>query len=444
MVLSNMAGSVLSTQNRRGFLSAIGLFSLVSVAACATSGAGRSSAARGIEAWLRQIVDNGWVCGAAAAISGADGAALTRTHGHADREAGASIRSDTIYRIYSMTKPITAAAMMAVVEDDDARLDQPIADFLPEFVSPRVFVRFEGESVITEPARRPITIRHLLTHTSGLSESFNRGFEPTAEIYHRIGLRAGNWDPVLGIRTLSDFSQRLAEIPLAFHPGERWLYGSGLDLAGRVIEAASGQDFAAFTHDRMLAPLRMDDTAYAISAAQTQRLAAMYVASPDQSMQRAPDAEIPGWNVPGGGVVPMGGGGLYSTLPDYVRFTRMLLHKGELDGVRVLSRSSVEQMMTNHLPPELGDAPLSEAARFGLGGEVAGLGFGLGGSVMLDPASAGGIGHVGEYAWGGAASTTFWVDPVENFSVVLMTQKLPSGVHPLRDQLRRIVYKPPR
>lgn len=115
MVLSNMAGSVLSTQNRRGFLSAIGLFSLVSVAACATSGAGRSSAARGIEAWLRQIVDNGWVCGAAAAISGADGAALTRTHGHADREAGASIRSDTIYRIYSMTKPITAAAMLSLI-----------------------------------------------------------------------------------------------------------------------------------------------------------------------------------------------------------------------------------------------------------------------------------------------------------------------------------------
>lgn len=442
MVVSGMAGPALGGRTRRDLLRAIGAVSSVSFVGCTTDRGVLRSVAPGIEAWLRQIVDNGWVAGAAVAVTGAGGGSLTRSFGHADREAAAPIKPDTIYRIYSMTKPITAAAMMAVIEDGAARLDQPIADFVPEFAAPRVFVRFEGEHAITEPARRPITIRHLLTHTSGLSESFNRGLEPTAEIYHRIGLRAGNWDPALGIRTLADFSARLAEIPLAFHPGERWLYSSSLDLAGRVVEVASGRDFAAFTHDRMLAPLRMNDTAYAIGAEQTQRLAAMYFATPDQGTQRTPDAQIPAWNAPGGGVVPMGGGGLFSTLPDYVRFTRMLLNKGELEGVRALSRGSVEQMMTSHLPPELGDTPLSEAARFGLGGEVAGLGFGFGGSVLLDPARAGGIGHVGEYAWGGAASTTFWVDPVENFSVVLMTQKLPSGVHPLRDQLRRIVYQP--
>ena len=416
--------------------------SAVQIAGCATSGPSRHISVDALDAYLRQIVDNGWVSGAAVAVSGPGGGTLTRSFGFADREARSPIRPGTIYRIYSMTKPVTAAAMMALVEEGAVRLDQPIADFLPEFSAPRVFVRFDGETAITEPARRPITVHHLLTHTSGLSESFNRGLEPTAELYHRIGLRAGNWDPALRINSLSEFSRRLADIPLAFHPGERWLYSSSLDLAGRVIEVASGQDFAAFTRDRILAPLRMRDTAFSISSSQQIRLAAMYVATPDHGTQRAPETQIPAWNVEGGGVVPMGGGGLFSTLPDYVRFTRMLLNKGELDGARVLSRQSVERMMTNHLPPELGDAPLSEAARFGLGGEVAGLGFGLGGSVLVDPARAGGLGHGGEYAWGGAASTTFWVDPVENISVVLMTQKLPSGVHPLRDQLRRAVYQP--
>lgn len=426
---------------RRDFLLGFGAFSMVSLANCATPGPGGPTSATALDAYLRQIVDNGWVSGAAVAVLGQAGTSLTRSFGFADREARSPVQPDTIYRIYSMTKPVTAAAMMALVEDGAVGLDQPIAEFLPEFSAPRVFVRFDGETVVTEPARRPITIRHLLTHTSGLSESFNRGLEPTAELYHRMGLRAGSWDPELHINSLADFSQRLAEIPLAFHPGERWLYSSSLDLAGRVIEVASGKDFATFTHERIVAPLRMRDTAFALSPSQVNRLAAMYVATPDHGTQRATEAQIPAWNVAGGAVVPMGGSGLFSTLPDYVRFTHMLLNKGELDGARVLSRESVEQMMTNQLPPALGDAPLSEAARFGLGGEVAGLGFGLGGSVLMDPARAGGLGHAGEYAWGGAASTTFWVDPVENISVVLMTQKLPSGVHPLRDQLRRAVYE---
>ncbi|MFZ5748448.1 MAG: serine hydrolase domain-containing protein [Pseudomonadota bacterium] len=391
-----------------------------------------------LEIWLARIVDKGWVSGAAVRIVAPGAPALTRLHGFADRESQRPLDEATIYRIYSMTKPITAACMMTLVEDGKVALDQPIRDFLPEWSEPQVFVRFDGDTPVTERARRPITVRHLVTHTSGLSESFNKGFEPTADLYHRIGLIAGQFRPSLGITSLKRYSEVLSTIPLAFQPGEKWLYSSGLEIAGRVIEAASGQDFATYLEARLLAPLGMVDTHFALPAAKRPRLAAMYVGGADGATRRLDPPLIPAWGTDS--VIPMGGSGLFSTLGDYTRFARMLIGHGALGGARVLRPASVRAMMTNQLPPALGDMPLSAAARFGLGGEVKGLGFGLGGSVLVDPAAAGGIGHRGEYAWGGAASTTFWVDPVTRTSVVLMTQKLPSGIHPLRDELRRLVY----
>ena len=389
--------------------------------------------------YLKEIVDNGWVAGAAVELLRPNRPPLRLFHGLADREAGTPVASDTIYRIYSMTKPVTAAAAMALVEKGRLRLDQPIADFLPEFAAPRVFVSFDGDQAITEPVKRPITVRHLLTHTSGLSESFNKGLEPTAAIYERIGLKAGQFDPGLNIATLDDYAKVLATIPLAFQPGTRWLYSSSLDLAGRVIEVAAGKPYDDYLSETILGPLGMIDTGFALPAAKQPRLAALYAAGQDGASIRVPPPLIPKWGA--AKVIPMGGSGLFSTMDDYARFVQMLLGKGAFEGRRILREESVAQMMTNQLPSAMGDTPLSAAARFGLGGEVAGLGFGLGGSVMLDPARAGGVGHVGEYAWGGAASTTFWADPVKEIGVVLMTQKLPSGVHPLRDNLRRAVYR---
>jgi CubicO group peptidase (beta-lactamase class C family) len=335
-----------------------------------------------------------------------------------------------------MTKPITAVAMMSLVEKGTVRLDQPIADFLPEFSSPRVFVRFEGDSVVTEPAARPITIRHLLTHTAGLSESFNDGIEPTARLYKQAGLIAGQWYRSGNIKALSDFSRSIAAIPLAAQPGTRWIYGTSLDVAGRVIEAASGMDFGKFVQQTVLEPLSMRDTTFQLTAAQQPRLAALYRAGQGAALERVPPEQIPAWG--SDIVIPTGGAGLFSSLLDYARFTRMLMNSGELDGMRILRSSTVTAMMTDQLGPPFGPQPLSTAARFGLGGEVSGLGFGLGGSVMR---VADELGAQGEYAWGGAASTTFWVNRRRDLSVVLMTQKLPSGVHPLRDELRPIVYK---
>lgn len=428
------------TMDRRAFGAALAgsciAAALPSRGLSATGGSGALAAA--LDSWLAEIVDKGWVAGAAVQIVRPGAAPLTRLHGYADREAKTPLTQAAIYRIYSMTKPITAACMMTLVEDGKVALDQPIRDFLPEWSDPQVLVRFDGDKPVTEPAKRPITVRHLLTHTSGLSESFNKGFEPSAELYHRIGLIAGQFSPSLGITSLKRYSEVLATIPLAFQPGEKWLYSSGLEIAGRVIEVASGQDYETYLRTRLLTPLAMNDTHFTLPTGKRSRLAAMYVAGPDGKTVRLNPPMIPAWGTDS--VIPMGGSGLFSTLGDYTRFARMLLGKGKLGGTRVLSAHSVLTMMTNQLPPALGDTPLSGAARFGLGGEVKGLGFGLGGSVMVDPAAAGGIGHRGEYAWGGAASTTFWVDPVTGTSVVLMTQKLPSGIHPLRDELRRLVY----
>lgn len=426
--------------SRRGFGS--GMFSALAVGSLPRTAraAGKAEAlTAAIRDWLTRIVDNGWVSGAAVRVAAPATGQLTVLHGESDREAHTPLTEDTIYRIYSMTKPVTASAMMTLVERGKVRLDQPISDFLPEFADPRVFVRFENGQPVTEPAKRPILIRHLLTHTSGLSESFNKGIEPTADLYQAIGLDAGQFSPALGIRSLADYTKVVAKIPLAFQPGTRWLYGSSLEVAGRVIEVASGQDFASYLRDHILAPLKMVDTSFALPAEKRSRLAAMYRAGPGGETVRLDAPLIPAWSV-GNSVIPMGGSGLFSTLGDYDRFVRMMLGRGALDGARVLKPGTVAAMMTNQLPPELGSAPLSQAARFGLGGEVAGLGFGFGGSVMVDPGTAGGVGYRGEYAWGGAASTTFWADPVNRIGVVLMTQKLPSGIHPLRDQLRRIIY----
>lgn len=428
---------------RRGALRLLGEGALLYSLLARTAGAGSiqvpADALRvQLQHWLTQIVEKHWVSGASVLVMQGDAPPLLVTGGQADMEAQIPVTPETMFRIYSMTKPITTVAMMTLVEKGKVRLDQPIADFLPEFTQPRVFVRFDGDNVITEPARTPITVRHLLTHTAGLSESFNDGLEPTAQLYKRAGMIAGQWYRLGTIHSLAEFSRQIARIPLAAQPGTRWIYGTSLDIAGRVIEAASGIDFGEYVRRQVLEPLQMRDTTFQVTAQQRSRLAALYRVG-QQTLERIPEKQVPAWGIDK--VIPTGGAGLFSTLTDYGRFARMLMQSGELDGVRILTRQSVDQMMTDQLGDRLGSEPLSAAARFGLGGEVKGLGFGLGGSVMRDASLADGLDSQGEYAWGGAASTTFWVNRHRQLAAVLMTQKLPSGVHPLRDELRQIVYR---
>lgn len=413
------------------------LFASIGRAGSIDSTPSRASLERALRDWLESIIERRWVSGAAVQVLSGAGQPLTVLRGLADREHDRPVALDTVYRIYSMTKPITTVAMLTLVERGAVKLDQPVADFLPEFAQPRVFVRFDGDAVVTEPARTAVTVRHLLTHTSGLSESFNDGLEPTAKLYKQAGLIAGQWYRSGSIKTLADFSKAIANIPLAAQPGTRWIYGTSLDVAGRVIEVASGIDFGKYVRQQVIEPLQLRDTTFQVSAEQRARLAALYRIGAD-GLERIADEQIPAWGIDH--VIPTGGAGLFSTLPDYCRFARMLMNGGELDNVRVLQASSVAAMMTDQLAGKLGPEPLSTAARFGLGGEVKGLGFGLGGSVMADPNRADGLGSPGEYAWGGAASTTFWVNRSQSLGVVFMTQKLPSGVHPLRDELRKLVY----
>lgn len=440
MIESKRAGAGLTRRGALGLLTGAATSSLFSAAALAAALDGSSKRAaleRELKQWLQQVVDKRWVSGGSISVTAGSAQPLLVMHGWADVENRRATAPDTVYRIYSMTKPITTVAMMTLVERGTVKLDQPIADFLPEFARPNVFVRFEGESAITEPATKPITVRHLLTHTAGLSESFNDGIEPTARLYKQAGLIAGQWYRNGAIKSLADFSRAIAAIPLAAQPGTRWIYGTSLDVAGRVVEVASGVDFDEYVQQHVLGPLRMRDTTFKATAEQKARLAALYRAGPG-GLERIPDAQIPAWGEET--VIPTGGAGLFSTLSDYSRFAKMLMNSGELDGARVLSRASVDAMMTDQLGTTAGREPLSAAARFGLGGEVKGLGFGLGGSVMLEPSQADNLDSRGEYAWGGAASTTFWVNRAKAHSVVLMTQKLPSGLHPLRDELRRRVY----
>lgn len=225
----------------------------------AWSSAADSSALRlraALDHWLAGIVDKGWVVGAAARVFRHDGLDVEASQGWSDREEKRKIEHNTIYRIYSMTKPLTAVVVMQLVERGKLSLDQPIADFLPEFAAPRVFVRFDGETPVTEAAQRPITVRHLLTHTSGLSHSFNDGIEPTGALYKRAGLVAGHECADGTVDSLAALSRRIAQIPLAAQPGTRWIYGTSLDIAGRIAEVASGVEFAQLMREQLLAPLR--------------------------------------------------------------------------------------------------------------------------------------------------------------------------------------------
>lgn len=350
--------------------------------------------------------------------------------GFADVERGEKIAEDTVFRIYSMTKPITSAAFMMLVEEGKVALDDPVHRFIPEWRDLGVFkAGFIGTFQTGRPSR-PMLMVDLLRHTSGLTYGFQNRTNVDAA-YRKNGI--GEL-PHKG--TLDGMIEGLSHLPLEFSPGDAWNYSVSTDVLGYLVEKISGVPFPQFLKERLFDPLGMDDTGFAVSPRGVDRFASCYMAGPKGVMLKQDDARASAYlETP---AFVSGGGGLVSTVHDYLKFCRLFLNGGEVGGKRLLGRKTIELMTMNHLP---GGKSLTDMSR-SLFSEVAydGVGFGLGFAVTTDPARTLLPGSAGEYSWGGAASTYFWIDPKEELIAIFMTQLLPSTLYPLRRELRTLVY----
>ncbi|WP_341719288.1 serine hydrolase domain-containing protein [Micromonospora sp. FIMYZ51] len=384
-----------------------------------------------IDEHFGRYVDDGRLAGWQLVVTRRGEIAHASTYGLRDREAAAPVADDTLWRIYSMTKPITSVAAMILWEEGRFELTDEIGRWLPEFADMRVYSKGSTLKPYTVPAIEPIRVWHLLTHTAGLTY----GWMQTSVV---DGLyRAAGYDlyPPADV-DLAEASRAFGTLPLLFQPGTAWGYSVATDVLGRLIEVVSGQSLDTFLTDRVLRPLGMDDTRWYVDGADTARLAALYV--PDPATGRAVRHDAIGDLAYEKPTLLSGGGGLISSAADYHRFTQALLRGGELDGVRLLAPRTVRLMARNHLPggQDLGTLSTGGFAETTLDG----IGFGLGFAVVDDPIPARLPSSVGEYYWGGVASTAFWVDPVEEITALFFTQLMPSSTWPIRPQLRQLVY----
>ena len=376
-----------------------------------------------LTAALEGYVDDGRLAGAVAIVARRGKIAYMEAVGYRDRESGAPMTTDAIFRIASQTKALASVGVMLLQEEGRLLITDPVGKYLPEFMETTVAEPDGSGGYNVVPAKRPITIRDLLTHTAGISY----GNGPAADKWAEAGITG--WYFADRDETVGDVMARLAELPLDGHPGEAWIYGYNTDILGAMIEKISGQTLGAFLGERLFGPLGMDDTHFFLPAGKVGRLATVYSTADGGGIERAPD---PGHMVGQGAYVNgprksfSAGAGLLSTAADYARFLQMMLNGGELDGVRVLSRKSVESMTVGHT----GDIPFRP-----------GQSFGLGFSVVEDPAALGLPASVGEYAWGGAYHSTYWVDPAEELVVAYMTQLRPAGDIDDHGKLRALVHQ---
>ena len=382
-----------------------------------------------IDAHLRRrYLEPGKIAGCLSLVARDGKVAWLSALGDRDRERGLPMTEDTLFRIYSMTKPITSVALMSLYEEGHFQLDDPVAKLVPALGELRVFRSGNHPHWVTDPCERPMTLRDLLTHMSGLTYGFNERTNVDAA-YRELGV--GDRDS-----SLQEMVDTLAGLPLEFSPGERWNYSVSTDVCGYLVEVLSGQPFDRFLAERIFAPLGMTDTGFHVPADQIERFAANYERGPDKALRLLDDPRASPYLEPPR--LFSGGGGLVSTAADYLRFCQMLLGGGELDGARILGPRTLDLMTTNHLPEGLDLSSLAS----GSFSETTydGVGFGLGFAVFLDQARAQAVGSPGEFYWGGAASTIFWVDPLEDLAVVFLVQLMPSGTFDFRGQLRSIVY----
>lgn len=350
--------------------------------------------------------------------------------GHMDVERAQPLTQDTIFRIYSMTKPITSVAMMMLVEEGHIALDDPVHRYIPEWRNLGVYEAGFIGSFRTRPAATPMRIVDLLRHTSGLTYGFQQRTNVDAA-YRKFGFG----DPAAA-GTIEAMIENLAKIPLEASPGQVWNYSVSTDVVGYLVSKISGQPLEAFLRQRIFTPLGMIDTGFHVPAEKASRLAACYIATPDSRMKLQDEPQNSRYLKPPSFI--SGGGGLVSTAADYLRFCRMLLNGGVLDDTRLLSPKTLELMTANHLPggkelPDLSISLFSEAS-------YAGVGFGLGFAVTTDPARTLVPGTPGDFFWGGMAGTYFWIDPREQLIVIFMTQLMQSTVYNLRRELRTLVY----
>jgi CubicO group peptidase (beta-lactamase class C family) len=384
----------------------------------------------------RRYIEPGKIAGCQTLVARNGQIAYCRELGLADRERERPLRPDTIYRIYSMTKPITSVALMMLYERGYFQLNDAVGRIWPSWRKRRVWVSGAGDSMETVAAKREITFRDMLCHTGGLTYGnvlASIGAEdtthPVDQVYTKLKIRRGRDE------TLSDFVNKLAQVPLRYQPGERWMYSLSTDVCGALVEALSGQRFDAFLQENIFGPLGMHDTSFFVPDSKLDRFAACYRRGPDKRLQLTDDPQTSAYREPPAFL--SGGGGLASTIADYYRFCEMLRRGGEIDGVRILAPRTVQLMTRNHLP---GGQDLTALA-LGNFSETSneGVGFGLGFAATFDPVRAGSL-STGEFYWGGAASTIFWVDPVADVVVIFMTQLTPSATFDFRGQLKSLVY----
>jgi CubicO group peptidase (beta-lactamase class C family) len=389
-----------------------------------------------IDRRLARWVDDGQLPGFLVTVARHGKLVHVGRQGFRNVEEGLPVEEDTRWRIFSMTKPVTSVAAMMLYEEGAFGLNDPITTWLPEFAETRVYVAGSAMKPVTAPQVEPIRVRHLLTHMSGLTYGFHHA-HPVDAMYRTMG---HEWSSPPGADS-AEVCRQWASVPLLFQPGSEWNYGVSTDVLGRLVEILSGQPLDEFFEQRIFAPLGMQDTSFGLRPGDDlESLARLYAAVPGQ---------------PGGaatGFAPLdalgaaahtkpaflaGGGGLVSTAADYLRFTELLRRGGSYDGGRLLGPRTIAYMVRNHLPgnqdletfgrPVFAETPLR------------GVGFGLGVSMVIDPARYGVVASLGDYSWGGAASTAFYVDPVEDLTVGFYTQLLPSSTLPIRNYLRALI-----
>ena len=360
---------------------------------------------------IQGYVDNGKIPGALTMIAREGRLVHFEKFGAQDVASAKPIEFDTIFRIYSMTKPITSIAVMMLYEEGHFQLGTPVSELIPAFKDMQVYTE-NGEDIVD--AETEMTIKHLLTHTSGLIYGGD-GEHPINQRYRDANYYRGD---------LAYMAQELGKIPLYCHPGSAWNYGMSTDVLGYLVEVVSGMSFAEFLETRIFNPLGMNDTAFSVPDEKADRYMTLYEPAEDGGIQVIEDAPVSSGPL---SFFHSGGAGLQSTAADYLRFCQMLLNDGELDGERLLGRKTVELIRVNHISDEW--QPL----------ERTGCGFGLGFAVVTDVADTHSLGSLGAYSWGGLASTTFWIDPVEELIGILMTQLI--GDSPFHAQFRVLTYQ---
>jgi CubicO group peptidase (beta-lactamase class C family) len=391
---------------------------------------GMSSAGlRNVSRLVQGYIDERKLPGAISLVARRGRVVHFETYGNMDDERQKPMRADAIFRFYSMTKPIASVGLMMLYEEGRFQLDDPASKFIPELKHLKVFKSGTPDNFETRDPTREMTIRDLLMHTSGLVGRDTAS--PVGELYRRAALKGAD-SPF----TLKDMIQKLKSIPLEVDPGSRWIYGISTDLVGYLCEVISGQPFDRYLDERILGPLGMVDTGFTVPPSKVDRFAANYAPSVgDPRYRLVDDPATSPYTQPR--TYFSGSGGLVSTVADYLRFCTMLRNGGELDAVRILGPRTLQLMTLNHLP---GGKDLATMAQNAAETQREGQGFGLGFAVLLDQTVAQIIGTPGEFYWGGAASTAFFVNPKEDLIMIFLTQLRPSSTYPIRRELRTTIY----